>query len=177
MQLLTMLAHSGATAGSLEVTLSDWFRLDIFDLLFVVTALAFNIQVIGIYLAAKQHHLELVRICGAMTILLALPFLIVFLYRFTIGQESWQTAGFLAVFIYLALELLADFIYHSDFRAKPVLHIPYVALFYAVELFLIAFAFSISETSGYLVSISFWASLLVLIYSLWSRGWQLRLGR
>lgn len=176
MQFLTILAHSGMIAESLEVSLSDWFHLSLFDLLFVVTALAFNVQVIGIYLAARQRQMEVVRIFGAMTILLALPFLIVFLYRTTLGQESWQTAGFLAIFFYLALELVADFIYQSDFRRKPALHIPYIILFYIVEFFLIAMAFSIAEVSGYLVSASFWALLLVLVFSLRSLGWQLRPG-
>jgi hypothetical protein len=93
-----------------------------------------------------------------------------------LGQESWQTACFLAIFLYLALELVADFIFQSDFRTRPALHIPYIVLFYVMEFSLIAIAFSIAEISGYLISISFWVLLLVLIYSIRSRGWQLRPG-
>jgi hypothetical protein len=100
-------------------------------------------------------------------LLQALPLAVVVINDLIRGQESWILVGYLVIFLYLAFELLADFIYKIDFRSKLALHIPYIMLFYLVEISLIAIAFSIDTASGYLVSVSFWALLLCLVYSFW----------
>jgi hypothetical protein len=159
--------HLGLFAESLEMMLVGWFHLDLTDLLFVVTAVVFNIQIIGIYLARKQNRTDLVRMFGLVTLSLAMPLAILFLYNLAVGTEAWIMAGFLFIFLYLFVELLFDFILRVEFRNKSILHIPYIILFYIVEIAFIAIAFSIDAISGYLVSISFWALLLCLIYSYW----------
>lgn len=159
--------HFGMFAESLEMMLVDWFHLALTDLLFVVTAVVFNIQIIGVYLAGKQKRYDLVRVFGLVTLTLAMPLAILFVYYLVVGTEAWIMAGFMFIFLYLFVELLFDFILKIEFRSKPILHVPYIILFYIVEIAFIAIAFSIDAVSGYLVSISFWALLLSLIYSLW----------
>ena len=157
----------GMFADSMETVLFSWLRLDLFDLLFVVTAIVFNIQVMGVYIASKQKQMDMVKNFGAVMLILALPLAIVFIYKLIIGSEQWIILAFTTIFLYLALELLCDFILKTNFRAKPIYHIPYIILFYVVEFSLIAIAFSIDKGAGYLVSISFWALLLCLVYSIW----------
>lgn len=157
-------------AESLEMTLLAWLQLDIFDLLFVVTAVVFNIQIIGIYIARQQGRDELVKIFGLFTIAQALPLAIVFINHLWSGSESWIRVGFTVILFYLIVELLLDFIYKVDFRGNPALHIPYILLFYGVEFSLIAIAFSINTASGYLVSFSFWTLLLCLIAINWPKA-------
>jgi hypothetical protein len=154
-------------AESFEMTLFDWFHLDLFDLIFAVTAVVFNIQVMGIYIAGKQKRFDMVKRFGAVVILLLIPLALVFMNNLIIGQERWIMVGFGFIFLYLFVELLFDFILKIEFRSNPILHVPYIILFYIVEFSLISIAFSIDVISGYLVSISFWALLLCLIYSLW----------
>ena len=167
MFLLEGVSRLGIFAESLEMTLIDWFHLDLFDLLFVVTAVVFNIQIMGIYIAAKQKRFDMVRRFGVVVISLSIPLGIVFLNNLIVGQERWIMAGFGFIFLYLFVELLFDFILKIEFRKKPLLHIPYIVLFYIVEFAFISIAFSIDVISGYLVSISFWALLACLIYALW----------
>jgi hypothetical protein len=154
-------------AESVELTLLNWFHLDLFDLLFVVIAIVFNIQIMGIYFASKQKHYDMVRKFGMVTISLALPLAIVAINNLILGRERWIMIGFLFIFLYLAVELIFDFIYKIDFRSSPTFHIPYIVLFYIVEFSFIAIAFSMNTVSGYLVSLSFWALLICLVYSLW----------
>jgi len=166
MYLLEGVSQLGMFAESLEMTLFDWFHLDLFDLLFVVTAVVFNIQVMGIYIAGKQKRYDIVRRFGAVVISLSIPLALVFINNLIIVQERWIMVGFGFIFLYLFVELLFDFILKIEFRRKPIIHVPYIVLFYIVEFLFIRIAFTIDVISGYLVSISFWALLLCLIYSL-----------
>jgi UDP-N-acetylmuramyl pentapeptide phosphotransferase/UDP-N-acetylglucosamine-1-phosphate transferase len=154
-------------AESLEMSLFNWFHLDLFDLIFVVTAVVFNIQVMGIYIAGKQKRFDMVRKFGAVIIFLSFPLALVFMNNLIVGQERWIMVGFGFIFLYLFVELLFDFILKIEFRSKPISHVSYIVLFYIVEFSFISIAFTIDVISGYLVSISFWALLLCLIYSLW----------
>ena len=170
MVLLEGVSRLGMFAESLEMTLFDWFHLDLFDLLFVVTAVVFNIQIMGIYIASKQKRFDMVRRFGVVVISLSLPLALVFMNNLIVGQERWIMVGFGFIFLYLFVELLFDFILHIEFRSKPLLHVPYIILFYIIEFTFISIAFSIDVISGYLVSISFWALLACLVYAYWPGG-------
>ncbi len=175
MLLLQGVSQLALFAESLEMMLLAWSQLDIFDLLFVVTAVVFNIQIIGIYIARQQGRDEFVKIFGLFTIAQTLPLAIVFINHLWSGSEPWITVGFSVILFYLAVELLLDFIYKVDFRGNPALHIPYIVLFYAVELSLVAIAFSINTASGYVVSFSFWMLLLCLIAINWPKAMRILL--
>lgn len=159
--------YGGLFAESLEIALVNWLHLDLFDLLFIVTAVVFNMQVMGLYIAKKHDQDILVRLFGAVTLLQALPLAVVVINDLIRGQEGWIMAGYGVIFFYLVVELLLDFIYKIEFRSSPALHIPTIILFYLVEFSFIAIAFSIGTVAGYLVSVSFWALLLCLLYALW----------
>jgi hypothetical protein len=121
----------------------------------------------GIYIAGKQKRFDMIRRFGAVVISLSLPLAIVFLNNLIVGQERWIMVGFGFIFLYLFVELLFDFILKIEFRSKPILHVPYIILFYIVEFSFISIAFSIDVISGYLVSISFWVLLACLVYAYW----------
>ncbi len=167
MTLIEGMTQLGLLAESLEMALFEWFQLDLFDLLFVITAVVFNIQVMGIYIAGKQRQVTVVRRLGMAVIALALPFGIVFLNDLINGAARWMLFGLALILLYLFIELLADFILKFEFRSRPVFHIPYIIMFYMVEIALIRIAFSISSVAGYLVSVSFWLLLACLLYALW----------
>lgn len=167
MTLIEGITQLGLLAESVEMTLLEWFRLDLYDLLFVATAVVFNIQVMGIYVAGKQQRIDIVRRLGTAVISLALPIGIVLLNDLINGAARWILFGLVLILIYLLVELLADFIFKIDFRSKPVLHIPYIILFYLAEIAFIRIAFSISTVAGYLVSVSFWLLLACLLYAFW----------
>ena len=143
--------------------------IDMLDLLFVVTAVVFNLQVVGVYIASKNGRLDISKKFGAMILILAIPLAIVFSGYWINGREMWIMLGLGVIFLYLFLELLLDFILKIQFRKKPLMHIPYIILFYVVQVALITIAFSIDRSWGWFVSVTFWALLVALIYSLWPK--------
>ena len=167
MDFLNGISSLGLLSQSADLALLALFNLDLFDLLFVSTAIVFNLQIMGIYIASKQNQDNMVKLFGAVVVALAVPITIVFMNHLIRDPQPWKIAGYLCILLYLLAELLVDFIYKFDFRSKPLFHIPYIVFFYLVEFSLIAIAFSIAPLSGYLVSISFWALLFCLLYSIW----------
>ena len=159
----------GLRTPSLEGVLSNLVGLGVLDLVFVITAIIFNLLIVGVYNAERQERHRLVRILGAAMICLAIPLAIVFIGYSIIGRDLWIMIYLGFILIYIFVELLLDFILKIEFRKKPILHIPYIILFYIASFGFIGISFSIDVTWGILVSISFWAVLASLIYLYWSR--------
>ena len=139
------------------------------DLIFVATALALNLLIAGISIATRHTSVRWVRRIGIAFICLALPFSIVFIEALITGQQTWIITFLGLTLVYILVELLFDFILKIEFRKMPILHIPYLILFYIVLFGLIGIAFSIGRIWGWLVSVSFWLLLASLIYMLMGR--------
>jgi hypothetical protein len=136
------------------------------DLLFVISALLFNLFIIGVYIAQKLGKSGLVRKFGIALLCLTIPFLVVFISFLITGKPTWQYLVFLAIFAYMFLEWLWDYRMKIDFRSQPKLHIPYIILFYIVLFGNISIAFTISDLWGWIISVSFWLLLAALIVTL-----------
>lgn len=143
--------------------------LNVFDLLFVITAIIFHLSIVGVFIAEKRKHYKLARWLGTVTISLAIPLTIVFINYLFIGQPLWIMIYLVVIFVYLFVELLLDILLKIDFRKKPKIHAPYIVLFYITSFGFIGISFYIDVISGYIVSITFWAVLASLIYSYWGR--------
>lgn len=137
-----------------------------FDLVFVINATLLNLLIIATYLSQRLGKIKLVRKFGVCVLALTLPFLVVFIAYLFQGKDLWILMIFLATFIYMFLELLWDFLLKVDFRSKPLLHIPYIIVFYIVLFGNIAIAFRIDRTWGWVVTITFWMLLAALVISL-----------
>lgn len=144
----------------------ELFSIPPVDLVFVLSALAFNLLIIGVYISQKLGKLRLVRGFGIALLCLTLPFLIVFIAYWIAGEPLWMTFVFLAIFAYMFLEWLWDYRMKIDFRSQPKLHIPYIILFYVVLFGNIRIAFTINDAWGWIISVSFWLLLAVFIVTL-----------
>jgi len=144
-------------------------KLDVFDLVFVITAVAFNLLIAGIFIADKKQHPRLIRTLGMTWLLLAIPLAIVFVHYLLAGQELWIIVCFGGIFLYMLMELLLDYVLKIEFRKKLSVHVPYIVLEYLALFGLIGISFSVDKTWGYVVSISFWVLMASLIYLYWSR--------
>lgn len=149
--------------------MSDLFDFDLYDLIFVSSAAIFNLSIIAVYISTKKQRMDLVMAFGSLTIALSLPLVVVFIHYWTSGKESWVLLGMGAIFIYLLVEFLLDFVFKINFRSMLVPHILYIILFYIALFSFIGIAFTIHETWGYIVSVLFWILLTSLIYSLRGR--------
>jgi hypothetical protein len=137
-----------------------------YDLTFVLCAVIFNLLISGIYIASKHEAVRLRSLLGKVTIGLGVP-LIVVLIAFVIEGRPTRTLVYCSlILLYLLVELLLDIILKIEFREKPILHIPYIILFYIASFGFIGISFSIDKNWGYAVSVSFWGVLASLIYLL-----------
>jgi len=140
-----------------------------FDLTFVLCAVIFNLLIIGVYITSKHERVKLRALLGKITIGLGIPLSVV-LVAYVVGGKPLRTLVYLSfILLYLVLELLLDIILKIEFREKPILHVPYIILFYIACLGFIAISFSINTNWGYAVSVTFWGVLASLIYLLWGK--------
>ena len=145
-------------------------RIGPFDLLFVLSAVAFNLLIASIFLASKKNNLQLVRRIGILMLLLALPLAIVFIAYLVEGRPLRIMIYFLGILLYMLVEWLLDFVFKYDFRSKAITHVPYILLEYVALFSLIGISFDIDRTWGYIVSVSFWILMGCLIYLYASKG-------
>jgi hypothetical protein len=149
--------------------LSLFTRMEPYDLVFVLAAVAFNLLIAGIFIAQKKERHKLTRTFGITWLTLAIPLVIVFIHYLTVGRELWIMIYFGFIFLYMFVELLLDYILKIEFRQKKITHIPYIILEYIALFGFIGISFAIDRTWGFLVSISFWILLASLIYLYWGR--------
>jgi len=142
--------------------------LHVFDLLFVITAVAFNLLIAALFIASKKMHLKLMRAFGIAWLSLVIPLTIVFVYYLLAGRDTMILVAFGGVFLYMLVEWLLDYVFKIDFRSKRSQHIPYIVLEYIALFGLIRIALTIDRVAGYIVSISFWILMASLIY--WYAG-------
>ena len=149
--------------------MADLTNLNPFDLAFVISAVLFNLLIAAIFVAVKHNRTGLVRKLGLVLLSTAMPFAAAFLHNLQSGNDPIIQVYFGFIFLYLVAELLLDFILKIDFRKSRLTHIPYILLEYLALFGIIAIAFSIHPTWGYIVSITFWILLASLIYLYWDK--------
>ena len=135
-----------------------------FDIIFGLSAVAFNLLIASFFIAWQHEKIRLVRLIGIGIISLGIPFLIVLYHVLTTGQNQYVCIALAVVLAYILTELLLDFIFMYDFRSRFITHFPYILLEYGAFAGLIYTSFTISERWGWAVSITFWIAMAALVY-------------
>jgi hypothetical protein len=143
--------------------------LTIFDLLFVLSAVAFNLLIAAIFIAQKLGKDKLVKTFGILWLWLLIPLALVFVVYWQAGKEARILLYFGLIFLYMLAELLLDYVFKIDFRSKAITHVPYIILEYIALFSLIAIAFDIDQRWGMMVSICFWILMGSLIFLYWDK--------
>jgi hypothetical protein len=143
----------------------------IYDLVFIFTAIAFNLLIACIFFAQKRKHPQLVKVFGVLWLLLVIPLAVVFINYLVVGQELWIMICFGLIFLYIFIEWLLDYILKIEFRQKAITHVPYIILEYVALFSLIGISSAINKTWGYIVGISFWILMASLVYLYWEKIW------
>ena len=143
--------------------------LTTFDLLFVLTAVAFNLLIAAIFIAQKLGKDKLVKTFGILWLWLIIPLALVFVAYWQTGKEARILLYFGLIFLYMLAELLLDYVFKIDFRSKAITHVPYIILEYIALFSLIAIAFDIDQRWGMIVSICFWILMGSLIFLYWDK--------
>ena len=135
-----------------------------FDIIFGISAIAFNLLITSFFIATRHEKMRLVRLIGMGLISLGIPFLIVLYHSLTTGHNQYVRIALAVVLAYILTELLLDFILMYDFRSRFITHFPYILLEYGAFAGLIYTSFTISECWGWAVSVTFWIAMAALIY-------------
>ncbi len=138
--------------------------VSVFDWLFILTAVLFNLLIAGFFIAEKHGRESLRNRLGKIVLFLFFPLLAVFIQYLIIGKETKILIYFGLVFLYLFMEVLLDFILKVDFRTKWITHAPYILLEYAALFSLLYIAIDINKTLGWLVGFCFWILIGSLVY-------------
>ena len=85
------------------------------------------------------------------------------------GRETWILVSYGLVFLYMLAELLLDYVFKVDFRAKVVTHVPYIILEYVALFSLMGIAFEIDKTWGTVVAVCFWILMGSLVFLYWNK--------
>ena len=135
-----------------------------FDIIFGISAIAFNLLIASVFIASRHEKMRLVRRIGVGLIALGIPFLIVLYHSLTAGHNQYVRIALAVVLAYILTELLLDFILMNDFRSRFITHLPYILLEYGAFAGLIYTSFTISKRLGWAVSVTFWIAMAALIY-------------
>lgn len=141
-------------------------KAELNDLIFFLAAIIFNVAVSLIYLSTKFENTQLRQVSGAFVIAMIIPFSITFYSYFKQGAGKNITISHVVILFYLVLEVLLDYILLIPFRDIPVLHVPYIIIFYAAEFSIIGVVFDRNRKMGFVVLATFFVLLGCLVYLL-----------
>jgi hypothetical protein len=141
------------------------------DLLFVISAIIFNIVVSGVYIAAKIDAAKidssvLLKIFGGIVVLLIIPFTITLVGYIKMKAKKKIIISHIFILFYLLLEVLLDYILKIPFREILAIHIPYIIVFYAAAFSMIGVSRTIGRKTGWRVIATFLILIGCLIYYL-----------
>jgi hypothetical protein len=141
-------------------------RNRVMDTIFICSSVTFNLSVSALYVATKLGNMRLVQVCGGIVISLMVPFTITLLGYVMEKAEKRTIISHVFIILYLALELVLDYILRIPFRDILVIHIPYIIVFYAALFSMIGVSFKRNKKMGSMVIVTFFVLMGCLMYYL-----------
>lgn len=146
--------------------IKEIFKSEIGNIIFVGSAIIFNLSVSGVYIASKINNQPLLRFFGAFVVLLIIPFTISLMRYIKAKAKKKIIISHIIILFYLLLEVLLDYILKIPFREILVIHVPYIIVFYAATFSMIGVSRTISKMAGILVMSTFLILMGCLTYNL-----------
>jgi len=134
------------------------------NIIFIASAIIFNVSVSGVYLASKFDNKVLLQTFGAIVVLLLTPFTITLIGYLKIKAEKKIIISLIVILLYLVLEIVLDYILKIPFRDILALHILYIIVFYAAAFSMIGVSFNINKKISFIVLTTFLILIGCLIY-------------
>lgn len=136
----------------------------IIDIAVFVIANVINLLLIGIFLSRPKSLVKVERVCGLVSVSMILPLATAVVLNF-LGKREWWTIVLPSIMIlFLAVELLFDYILKRKFRQTRWLW-PYLLLFYSAEMAMIGYSFLVGRPYGFVTLGTYFLSLLATWYS------------
>jgi hypothetical protein len=134
------------------------------NIIFIISAVMFNIFVSIVYIATKFDLMALLQISGFIIITLIVPFTITLRGYLIEKAEKKVIISNSVILLYLLLELLLDYVLKIPFREILALHISYIIVFYAAEFSMMNVSFNIDRKAGFMVAVTFCILIGCLAY-------------
>jgi hypothetical protein len=138
------------------------------DILILAVANLFNLIMVGIFYARTQgaQHPQIFALVWAGFILLLA---VAGISNLLAGREWWSYVLPLIMIIFLALELVLDYILQLDFRNTALLT-PYLILYYLAILGMIGYAFQVGRKWGFITLATYFLSQIAALFSYFRVG-------
>jgi cell division protein FtsW (lipid II flippase) len=130
----------------------------------VILANAFNLLVVGVFLARANKLRQLEWVLGLVIVLLALPTATAVIANVLAGREWWTCSLPSFLLSYCILEFLLDYVFKSDFRKTDFLY-AYLTVFYLAALAMIGYSFGVQKLYGFITLGTYFLSLIAAWYS------------
>ena len=140
----------------------NWYKR--YDILFIASAIIFNIGVSGVYLSSKFDNGFLLETFGFIVVVLSIPFTVLLVGYLKEKAENKIIISLVIILLYLVLEIVLDYILKIPFRDILVLHIAYIIVFYAAAFSIISVSFNINRKMGIIVLTTFLVLIGCLVY-------------
>ena len=134
------------------------------DLIFIFSSISFNLFVSLLYLSTKFENLDFMRLFGALAMAMIIPFIVAFVGYIRSKAEKKIIISMAIILLYFSIEFVLDYILFIPFRDIPILHVPYIIVFYAASFSMIGVSFDKSKKLGFIVLISYFVLLGCLIF-------------
>ena len=134
------------------------------NIIFVISAVTFNILVSVVYISTKLDLTALLQISGFIFVSLIVPFTITLRGYMKNEVEKKIIISNMVILLYLVLELLLDYILKIPFREILAIHVPYIIVFYVAEFSMMSVSFNINRKAGFVVAITFCILIGCLAY-------------
>jgi len=134
------------------------------NIIFIISALMFNILVSVVYFATKFDLMALLQISGFIIISLIVPFTITLREYLIEKAEKKVIISNSVILLYLLVELLLDYVLKIPFREILALHVSYIIVFYAAEFSIMSVSFNIDRKARFMVAVTFCILIGCLAY-------------
>ncbi len=136
----------------------------IVDLGFVAIANAVNLLLALLMLSRPRGMKRLEEMTGLITVSLVIPIALGITVNATEARPWWTTVLPSVLLLYLSVELVLDYVQHSDFRETRLIW-PYLVLFYFALSAMIGYAFAVGPVYGVVTLATYFVCLIATWYS------------
>jgi hypothetical protein len=144
--------------------MDEFVDFRIIDIGIFVIANVINLLLIGIFLSRPKGKLKAERVFGLISVSLILPAGLAIVLN-ALGKREWWTIVLPAILIlFLAVELLFDYILKLNFRKTRWLW-PYLLLYYLAMMAMIGYSFMIEKIYGFVTLGTYFLGLFATWYS------------
>ena len=136
----------------------------IIDIGIFVIANVINVLLIGIFLSRPKGLQKVERVFGLTCVSMILPVGVAIILNILGKREWWSTILPMILVLFLAIELLFDYILNLNFRKTRWLW-PYLLLYYSALMAMIGYSFSIGKSYGFVTLGTYFLCLFATWYS------------